>query len=68
MVLEFDPDELGANLGEGLALFGVGAAVAAVTGYICLVLLTRLLEDARFHHFAWYCWIVGAVGLWFFGR
>lgn len=40
-----------------------GAILAGVVGYGCLILLTRLLERAQFHHFAWYCWAVGLIGL-----
>jgi len=43
----------------------VGALVAAVVGYACLVLLLGLLRRARFHHFAWYCWVLaGVVAAW----
>lgn len=41
----------------------IGAVIAAVVGYVCLRLLVYLLERARFHHFAWYCWAVGIAGL-----
>lgn len=41
----------------------VGAAVAAVVGWVCLVLLLRLLNRARFHHFAWYCWALGLAAM-----
>jgi undecaprenyl-diphosphatase len=40
-----------------------GAVLAGVVGYGCLVLLTRLLARAQFHHFSWYCWAVGILGL-----
>ena len=46
-----------------LWIFLGGAAVAAVVGYGCLVLLTLTLERARFHHFSTYCLIVGVIGL-----
>ena len=65
LVLKFDLDAFGAG-GHEVPLFLLGAAVAAVVGYGCLVLLTRLLERAQFHHFSWYCWAVGIVGLLFF--
>jgi undecaprenyl-diphosphatase len=43
--------------------FLIGALAAALVGYACLILLTRLLERAQLHHFAWYCWAVGLGGL-----
>lgn len=49
--------------GNQLGVFVAGAVCAAVVGYMCLVLLTRILQNARFHHFAWYCWAVGIAGL-----
>jgi undecaprenyl-diphosphatase len=45
------------------APFIAGALVAGGVGYLCLVVLTRLLERAQFHYFAWYCWSVGMIGL-----
>lgn len=42
---------------------GVGALVAAAVGWVCLVLLLKLLNRARFHHFAWYCWGLGIVAI-----
>ena len=63
LVLKFDA-ALFASAAQ-VTVFCVGALVAALVGYACLLLLTRLLERAQFHHFAWYCWAVGIVGwLW----
>jgi undecaprenyl-diphosphatase len=62
LVLEFDLDAfLGST--DNLVVFIMGALVAAVVGYLCLRLLVILLERAQFHHFAWYCWAIGIVGL-----
>lgn len=61
LVLKFDPTIFTAS--SSTLIFGVGALVAAGVGYGCLILLTHMLERARFHHFAWYCWIVGVTGL-----
>lgn len=41
----------------------VGTLVSAAVGIVALKLLLRLLKAARFHHFAWYCWGLGAVAL-----
>lgn len=53
----------GSTQGVDLGVFLAGAACAAVIGYICLIFLTKVLKQARFHHFAWYCWAVGIIGL-----
>lgn len=37
----------------------ISAILAAVVGYISLVLLNKILKKANFHHFAPYCLIVG---------
>jgi undecaprenyl-diphosphatase len=62
LVLKFDPTVFAGST-DGLFVFILGALVAAVVGYLCLRLLVLLLERAQFHHFAWYCWIVGIAGL-----
>lgn len=63
LVLKFDAE---AVMGHGpgtLATYAVAAVLAAVVGYVCLRLLVLLLERAQFHHFAWYCWLLGIGGL-----
>jgi undecaprenyl-diphosphatase len=57
---------------EPAALAGLGwpalaaALVAAGVALAALALLARLLDRARFHHFAWYCFTVAIAGVWFF--
>ncbi len=63
LVLKFDPAVFAGSGGPSMAVFGIAALLAAVVGYVCLRLLVLLLEKAQFHHFAWYCWFVGAAGL-----
>jgi undecaprenyl-diphosphatase len=41
----------------------LGGAVAAVTGWIALVLLLRIVKSGHLHRFAPYCWALGAVVL-----
>lgn len=41
----------------------VAATVAAITGYLCLMLLEKILKKAKFHYFAPYCLIVGIVAV-----
>jgi undecaprenyl-diphosphatase len=40
-----------------------GSLVAAVVGYLALVLLLALIKRAQFHHFSWYCFLIGAFAL-----
>ncbi len=63
LVLKLGDMQQIATHGDQLGIFIGGALCAAVVGYLCLVLLTRMLQHARFHHFAWYCWAVGIAGL-----
>lgn len=63
VVLKVDTSLFTEGLGDGrLAVFGLGALTAAAVGYVCLVLLTKVLARAQFHHFAWYCWALGIAG------
>jgi undecaprenyl-diphosphatase len=61
-VLTLDRDSLAvgmANPGPYL----LGALVAAGVGVVALKVVLGLLRAARFHHFAWYCWALGALTL-----
>lgn len=65
-VLEFiDLFEVGISLDESLIL-GVGLLVSFVVGYMSLKWLLQLLRQGRFHYFAWYCFAVAIVGLFYF--
>ena len=48
---------------DNLIVIGLAAAVAAVVGYLSLVLLNKLLQKANFHYFAPYCLIVGILAI-----
>ncbi len=64
LVLKLDLSLFSGERGfERLGLYLGAAAVAGLVGYGCLLLLTRVLQSARFHHFAWYCWAIGLLGL-----
>jgi undecaprenyl-diphosphatase len=41
----------------------IGAVVAALTGYIALKLLLKLVRGGRLHWFAYYCWALGISAL-----
>jgi undecaprenyl-diphosphatase len=43
--------------------FAAGVAVAAVSGYLALALLIRLLKKDDFSVFSWWCWAVGLLAL-----
>lgn len=53
--LEYDPTLISSAV--------VGALVAAVSGYLALRLLLRVVHRGAFHRFAPYCWLVGASAL-----
>ena len=63
LVLKFDTSLFTGADPERLLRFGVGAAVAAISGYVCLRLLIAVLRRAAFHHFAWYCLAVGITAI-----
>lgn len=48
------------------AVLLAGVLAAAVTGYVALLFLMRVVRAARLHWFAWYCWGMGVVAVsWF---
>lgn len=53
----------GADVGVGMTALGVGFAAAALTGYICLTLLVRLVKRGRLSWFAPYCFTLGLLAL-----
>lgn len=50
------------GLPEALPLL-LGGAAAALSGYLALVVLVKILVRGRFHYFAPYCWLVGLLTL-----
>ena len=66
LALKFDPGVFsGPAVGSQLALYGVGALAAGLSGFAAIYWLVKLIERAQFHHFSWYCWAVGSAGLGF---
>ncbi len=54
-------DAIDAGIEPGvMPMYLVGMLVAAVSGYLCLMLLRYISRKGRFGGFAFYCWIVGA--------
>jgi undecaprenyl-diphosphatase len=41
----------------------VGTLAAAVSGYLALLFLLRLVRGGRLHRFAWYCWALGLTAI-----
>ncbi|WP_419162142.1 undecaprenyl-diphosphate phosphatase [Candidatus Palauibacter sp.] len=53
----------------GAVPLGVAFVTAALSGVLAIRIFLRMLERRVFHHFAWYCWVVGgaylaAAGVW----
>ncbi len=63
LILKFDMAMFAGN--DSATPFLLGALIAAVSGYIFLTALVALLKKAKFHYFAWYCWILAGVCLTF---
>ena len=49
----------------GFAPFIAGLIAAAITGYFAIKLLLRIIERGRFSWFAFYCFVVGILGILF---
>ena len=56
--------ELDANAQVDWSALAIGAAAAAITGYVALKLLIRLVRSGDFSRFAWYCWAMAGVSAW----
>jgi undecaprenyl-diphosphatase len=54
--------EVGLNDAQLISLT-VGFVTSLVSGYFALKYLIIILKKKGFHYFAYYCWLVGAVGL-----
>ena len=48
---------------NGMGSFIIAAVIAAIVGYVSLVVLNRMLKKAKFHYFAPYCLIVGLIAV-----
>ncbi len=48
---------------NGIGIIIAAACVAAIVGYICLILLEKILKKANFHYFAPYCLVVGIIAI-----
>lgn len=55
--------DLGGQGSVGATALAAGFVAAAAAGIVAIRLFVRMLEARTFHHFAWYCWSVGALYL-----
>jgi undecaprenyl-diphosphatase len=49
---------------DDMVMIGVGMAVAAITGWLAIDVLLRLVRRGKLGYFATYCAVVGALTLW----
>ncbi len=47
-----------------VVLYLVGAAAAALSGYLAIKLVLNVIKKGRFTYFAYYCWLVGLLVIW----
>lgn len=57
------PEVAAHGFGVGVLPLTVGFLSAAISGIVAIRLFVLLLRHQTFHHFAWYCWAVGAIFL-----
>lgn len=57
--------EVGIAVNDAIPLI-IGFFTAFISGYFALKYLIILLQNKGIHPFAWYCWVLGAVGLIYF--
>jgi len=55
--------DLGGTSSSELAALGLGFVTSTIVGLVALSWLLKLIANARFHHFAWYCFAIGGFGL-----
>lgn len=64
--LEFlDMLQVGITSGE-YSILGLGLIVSFIVGYVSLKWLLQLLQKGKFHYFAWYCFSIAIIGLFYF--
>ncbi len=57
--------ETGIETAAVISLF-VGFLTSFISGYFALTYLIILLKREKFHYFAYYCWTVGVIGIFYF--
>ncbi|MEM9178005.1 MAG: undecaprenyl-diphosphate phosphatase [Myxococcota bacterium] len=56
------PDLQSADL-SAVKDLAIGGAAALVSGLVAIAVFVRMLDRSLFHHWAWYCWVVGGAFL-----
>jgi len=51
---------IGVDLGSNFFLYAVAALTAFLVGIAAIKVFINMLENRRFHYFAYYCWVLGA--------
>ncbi|MDO4765744.1 MAG: undecaprenyl-diphosphate phosphatase [Eubacteriales bacterium] len=52
------------SLGSGLLMYyGIGAAVAAVSGFFCIRWLLDIIKKGKIYYFAYYCFAMGVLAI-----
>jgi undecaprenyl-diphosphatase len=55
-------DGLGA-INVGFITLSFSFLVAFISGYFSLIVLSKMIARAKFHYFAYYCWLMGIISL-----
>ena len=63
LVLELKDIGEAAVSGSELVYFGVGALVAAVTGYFAIKVMLAAVRKKKYRYFAYYCFIIGLIAV-----
>lgn len=61
LVLGLDVERFNTSMPAGIIL--AGSLCAALVGYLALRMLLGIVKKGQLHHFAPYCWVVGALAL-----
>jgi len=46
-----------------ISIIFVAFFIAFLSGYISLIFLSKMIAKAKFHYFAYYCWMMGAISI-----
>ncbi len=46
-----------------IVVLGVSFFIAFLSGYVSLFFLSKMIAKAKFHYFAYYCWLMGCISI-----
>ncbi|MFH1062680.1 MAG: undecaprenyl-diphosphate phosphatase [Candidatus Omnitrophota bacterium] len=46
-----------------ILILTISFLVAFLSGYVCLIFLSKMIAKAKFHYFAYYCWFMGLISI-----